>query len=73
MRDLDDADRDKDALHWAGDPDQDQDAWDMAFDAMYETGWALDEQDEDRKSSEAYRRWQREQSRDPDREIRRLR
>lgn len=32
----------------------------MTFDAMYETGWALDEENEDRAAGEAYRRWQRD-------------
>ncbi len=69
FRDLIDQLRDVHPLHWAGDTDQDQDAWDIAFEAMYDTGWALDEDVEDRQVSETYRRWQREQAQQRDRGV----
>lgn len=69
FRDLIDELRDVHPLHWAGDTDQDQDAWDMAFDAMYDTGWALEEDIEDRQVTETYRRWQREQGEVRDRGV----
>jgi hypothetical protein len=41
----------------------------MAFDAMYDTGWALEEDLEDRQVTETYRRWQREQGEMRDRGV----
>jgi len=43
-------------LRWAADDDGDENrgAWDTAFEAMYETGWALDEGIDDPEVVQAF-------------------